>query len=136
MPEGKHPVLLFDGVCNLCNGAINWVIDRDTRGKYRFAPLQSGVAKEAVEAAGVKWESLPDSFILIDGKGVHTRSEAALRVAIGLGWPWKAMAVFLPVPRWLRDGVYAWVARNRYRWFGKQEQCRIPTPELRSRFLG
>lgn len=128
------PILLFDGVCNLCNASVNFVIDRDPKGRFRFASLQSGAAKRALQRAGVV-EDLPDSVVLIDRKGVHTQSTAALRVARRLGPPWSLLAIFLILPRILRDPLYTWIARNRYRWFGRQTACRIPTPDLKDRFL-
>ncbi|MFG0275922.1 MAG: thiol-disulfide oxidoreductase DCC family protein [Phycisphaerales bacterium] len=128
------PILLFDGVCNLCNASVNFVIDRDPKSRFRFASLQSDAAKRALQRAGVV-DDLPDSVVLIDRTGVHTQSTAALRVARRLGPPWSLLAIFLIVPRAIRDPLYAWIARNRYRWFGRQTACRIPTPDLKDRFL-
>jgi len=129
------PVLLFDGVCNLCNGAVAFVIRRDPRARLRFAPLQSPAADALLASLGVARDRLPDSFVLVEDGRVHVRSTAALRVARRLRFPWPLLAVFLLVPRWLRDPVYDLVARNRYRWFGRREACMVPTAELRARFL-
>jgi predicted DCC family thiol-disulfide oxidoreductase YuxK/uncharacterized membrane protein YphA (DoxX/SURF4 family) len=133
---GRHdgPILLFDGVCNLCNASVNFVIDHDPKGRFRFASLQSDAAERELERAGVA-ESLPDSVVLIDEKGVHTQSDAAIRVARRLGLPWSLLVVASVLPRSIRDPLYAWIARSRYRWFGRQTACRIPTPELQDRFL-
>lgn len=129
------PVLLFDGVCNLCNGAVAFVIRRDPRARFRFAPLQSAAADALLASLGVARGGLPDSFVLVEDGRVHVRSTAALRVARRLRCPWPLLAVVLLVPRFLRDPVYDLIARNRYRWFGRREACMVPTAELRARFL-
>jgi predicted DCC family thiol-disulfide oxidoreductase YuxK len=128
------PLVLFDGVCNLCNASVTWILRRDGRARFQFASLQSNVARERLAAAHAPAE-LPDSIVLIDEDGVHTRSTAALRVARGLGFPWSMAAVFFVLPRFVRDALYDVVARNRYRWFGKRETCALPRPEWASRFL-
>jgi predicted DCC family thiol-disulfide oxidoreductase YuxK len=125
------PIILFDGVCNLCNAAVQWVIDHDPQQTFRFASLQSQAARAALPDI----DSLPDSIILIDEDGVHTRSTAALRIARRLGFPWSLAAIATPLPNFLRDAIYKWIARNRYSWFGRQDTCRMPTPELAARFL-
>ncbi len=127
-------VILFDGVCNLCNGSVNFVIERDPGGIFRFAPLQSDVARDLLSRAGLAAEEL-DSIVLIEGDEAWIESTAALRIASRLSGLWPLLAVFRIVPRFLRDAVYQWVARNRYRWFGRKEACMVPTPELRERFL-
>ena len=129
------PVLLFDGVCNLCNGAVAFVIRRDRRARFRFAPLQSPAADALLASHGVARDGLPDSFVLVEDGRVHLRSTAALRVARGLRFPWPLLAAFLLVPRCLRDPAYDLVARNRYRWFGRRDECMVPTAELQARFL-
>ena len=132
--QSPGPLILFDGVCNLCNAAVQWVIERDRRGIFRFGALQSEAGRAALSVAGTT-EDLPDSIVLIDGAGTHTSSDAAIRIARGLGFPWSLAAVALAVPRPLRDAVYSWVARNRYRWFGRRESCMVPTAELAARFV-
>jgi predicted DCC family thiol-disulfide oxidoreductase YuxK len=133
VPESEPPVAFFDGVCNLCNGTVNFLIDRDRRGRLRFAPLQGStfaeVALRRPELRGV------DSFVLKEGGRVHVRSAAAVRILMALGGPWRLAGALLAVPRPLRDRLYDFVARRRYRWFGRSESCRMPTPELRARFL-
>lgn len=131
MDSAFRPVILFDGVCNLCNAAVLWVIDRDTKGVFRFASLQSEAAREVLQDAG----DLPDSVVLVDEDGVHTRSEAAMRIAGKLGFPYRLVAVGRLMPGFLRDAVYRWIAKNRYGWFGRMEACRVPSPELAGRFL-
>ncbi|MGE3174744.1 MAG: thiol-disulfide oxidoreductase DCC family protein [Planctomycetota bacterium] len=133
-PEPPGAVVLFDGDCTLCNGAVQFVLRRDPRGRFRFAALQSGAAR-ALLAGRVAGDPLPDSMVLVQGDAIHLRSGAALRIARGLGLPWSLAAVFLLVPRPLRDLVYDFVARRRHRWFGRPASCLVPTPELRARFL-
>lgn len=128
------PVILFDGVCNLCHAAVAWILEHDTKQEFRFASLQSAAARDVLAAAGPVGD-LPDSVVLVDERGVHTRSDAALGVARRLGFPWSLLMLAAPLPRFLRDAVYAWVARNRYRWFGRRDSCLRPTPELAGRFL-
>lgn len=136
MTEGARPVVLFDGVCNLCNGAVRFIVDRDPAGNFHFASLQSPAGQRLLRERGVTPpEGDPESVLLVEGERVWSRSDAALRVARGLAWPWRWAWVFALVPRVIRDAVYRWVARNRYRWFGKSEECRVPTPELRARFV-
>jgi len=131
--EDDNPTVLFDGVCNLCNGAVNFILDRDN-GEFRFAALQSGAGRRLIEERGRSAEDL-STMVLIEGERVYTRSSAALRIARRLRAPWKWLYVFIIVPRPLRDAVYNLAARRRYRWFGKREECRMPTPELKGRFL-
>lgn len=141
------PVVLFDGVCNLCNGAVMFVLDRERGADLRFAPLQSEVAlpllervfgrEEAIRLrAGAAGRGDPDSIVLIDGTRGWTGSTAALRIARHLRAPWGWLFALVAVPRPLRDAVYRFIAKRRYRWFGRAPSCRVPTPELRARFLG
>ena len=136
MPAPRHdgPVLLFDGVCNFCNASVVRMIRRDTEGRLRFASLQSDAAKRLLADAGVP-ETYFDSVVLIDDDGVHTHSDAAVRIARILGFPWSLAITLRVLPRSARDALYRFVARHRYRWFGKRETCMIPTPEQASRFL-
>ncbi|MEZ4262814.1 MAG: thiol-disulfide oxidoreductase DCC family protein [Polyangiaceae bacterium] len=138
------PLVLFDGVCNLCNGSVNFMIDRDPGARLRFAALQSKGARAALEGALGKDAADralpsegddPGSVLLFQEGKLYDRSSAALRIARHLTWPWRVLFVLLVVPRPLRDLVYRFIAENRYRWFGKSEVCRVPTPELRARFL-
>jgi len=129
-----HGVVLFDGVCNLCNGSVQFIIARDPAAHFRFAPLESEVARRMLAGAAASGP-LPDSVALIEHGRVYTRSDAALRIVRGLRFPWPLMYVLIVVPGWLRDKIYDTVARHRYRWFGKRDACMVPTPELRERFL-
>lgn len=131
---GGGAVVLFDGVCNLCNASVRFVIDHDPGARFAFAPLQSAAAARLLAERGYEGAEL-SSVLLVEGRRVHARSTAALRVARRLSGGWPLLWAFMIVPRFVRDAVYDWVARNRYRWFGRQDACRIPTPELASRFL-
>ena len=131
-------LILFDGVCNLCNGFVQFIIQHDPTGRFRFAALQSAagqavLAKHGFDAAAVAAE--PDSVLLeLDGQ-LYSHSSAVLRIARGLGGVWALAGAGGLLPRAWRDALYRFVARHRYRWFGRQESCWLPTPELRARFL-
>ena len=130
-------VILFDGVCNFCNAAVNFIIDRDPNALFHFAALQSDAGKDLLRKHGLAVpEGDPDTIVLIDGDHAHQRSGAALRIARRLSSPWKVMYAFIVVPWFLRDLAYVIIAKNRYRLFGRSETCRVPTPEIRARFLG
>ena len=130
----EHPVLLFDGVCNLCNGSIQFVIERDPGAQFRFAPLQSDVAQELLAAVGYEDATL-DSVVLVEDGEYYAKSDAAIRTARHLGLPYSLARPFGLVPARLRDGLYDLVAEHRYSWFGKRERCMVPTPEVQERFL-
>lgn len=134
LPTNKT-IILFDGVCNLCNGAVNWMIDRDRRDQFRFVPLQSELGQQITRHIGVDTARIDSILWYQPGVAYYYKSDAALKIASQLGFPWSLWTVFRVLPRALRDGVYDRIAKNRYRWFGKTEQCRIPTPELKSKFL-
>ena len=128
------PVILFDGVCNLCNSSVLFIIKRDPKAKFKFASLQSEFGKSHLEKFGLPVTELNSVLLIKDGK-LFQKSNAALEIAKQLGGGWPVFYVFKLVPAFLRDGFYNWIARNRYRWFGKKDACMIPTPELKSRFL-
>lgn len=130
----KDRVILFDGVCNLCNSAVQFVIKHDTEGKFKFAALQSDYAKEALKNNPLDLASL-SSIVLIDEGEVYTKSTAALRIAKYLNKGLPLLHHFIILPEFIRDGVYDMIAKNRYKWFGQQDSCMIPTPDLKSRFL-
>lgn len=129
-----HALVLFDGVCNLCNAGVNFIIDRDPAGYYKFAALQSEAAHPYLDPAG-RTAAAPETMLLVEDGHLYRRSDAALRIARHLSGLWPACYVFIVLPRPLRDALYDVIARNRYRWFGQREACRLPTPELRARFL-
>jgi len=129
------PVVLFDGVCNLCSGSVQFLLKRDPEGRFRFASLQSEAGRSLMAEHGLDVDALSSVLLIEDGQ-VWQESSAALRIARHLPGAWKLLRVFAAVPRPLRDAAYRWIARNRYRWFGKTETCWLPTPELKARFLG
>ena len=127
-------VVLFDGVCNFCNATINFVIEHDRAGYFKFAPLQSETGERLMAEHGIdRVES--DSVILVDDGRAYTHSDAALRIARRLDGMWSWAYAFRIVPRIIRDAAYRLFAKNRYRLFGRQDACMMPTPEIRARFL-
>jgi predicted DCC family thiol-disulfide oxidoreductase YuxK len=134
MNRESENILLFDGICNLCNGAVRFIIKRDTARKFKFAALQSEAGRQWLEKFRLTEEST-DSFVLIQGDHYYLRSSAALRVLKEIGGGWKFFYVFMIIPKPLRDFFYNLIARSRYRIFGKQETCMVPTPDLQERFL-
>lgn len=125
-----NPVVLFDGVCNLCNGAVRFILARDPAARFRFASLQSEAARRLLGN-----DAPAETIVLWEAGKIWSKSTAVLRIARGLRFPWSLCYAIVAVPRPLRDLVYDWVARHRYAWFGKRESCMVPTPELRARFL-
>lgn len=133
-PQPFPALVLFDGDCSLCNGFINFVIDRDPEGYFGFAALQSDVGRQH-QARHLLSEGALDTMLLIEHGLLYRRSTAALRILRRLSGAWPLLYALRWVPRVIRDRVYDAVARNRYRWFGRQSACRLPTPELQRRFL-
>ena len=127
-------IILFDGVCNLCNSAVNFIIDRDPNHRFRFASLQSPTGQQLLAQYPLPGGPV-DSIVLIKDGRSYVKSDAALGIARQLSGGWSFLALFKVVPRFLRDAVYDGIARNRYRLFGKSDACRIPTKELRALFL-
>lgn len=127
-------IILFDGECNLCNGSVQFIIKRDKKGQIRFAPLQSAAARQLLGNRQVLAGEL-STFVFIDNGKIYTRSTAALRVCRYLQGLWPVLYAFIVVPRFIRDGVYNWIAGNRYKWFGHRQECMVPTPELKAKFL-
>jgi predicted DCC family thiol-disulfide oxidoreductase YuxK len=131
---GTNPIILFDGVCNLCNGSVQFVIKRDPEGLFRFAALQSSQGQELMRQHNLDTSGLY-SIIVVSGDKVWQRSRAALEIVRHLSGLWPMLYAFIIVPPFIRDWVYDRIGANRYKWFGKKEECMIPTPELRARFL-
>ena len=127
-------VILFDGVCNLCNGAVNFILDRDPGERFKFASLQSGYGQQYLENNDLPLDSFESMVLLKHGRS-YRKSTAALEIARQMGGLWPLLYAFIVIPSFLRDPLYNLVANNRYKWFGKRDQCRVPTPELKSRFL-
>ena len=130
----KHQVLLFDGVCNFCSSTVQFIIRHDPNGVFQFLPIQSAEGSRIYREHGFD-PANGETFLLLTKKGVFTRSDAALEIAQSFGGLWKLTGFFKYIPRAIRDAGYRIIAKNRYRLFGRQEQCLIPTPEIRARFL-
>ncbi|MEZ4969830.1 MAG: thiol-disulfide oxidoreductase DCC family protein [Flavobacteriaceae bacterium] len=134
MIENKK-IILFDGVCNLCNSAVQYVIEHDKNNIYRFAALQSDIGGELMKERGMDASQI-DSIILIEqGVAYYTKSTAALKIARSFGGIWQLVVVFQWIPEKIRDRVYDYIAHNRYKWYGKKNACMVPTQELKSKFL-
>jgi predicted DCC family thiol-disulfide oxidoreductase YuxK len=129
-----HVIVLFDGVCNFCNRSVNWIIRRDPRGLFRFAPLQSDAGGKLQREFGLDPNAL-DTLVMIEDGRAYVKSTAALRILRRVRSPWRVLYPLIVVPRAVRDFAYDWFARRRYRWFGKREECMVPSPGVRERFL-
>ena len=133
-PPDDHAIVLFDGVCNLCAGTVQFLIRRDPEGQFKFAPLQSAVAQDLLAEHGLADHDL-DSIVLIEDGETYVKSDAAIRIGVLLGGLYRLLGPTKYLPRFLRDAVYDFVAAHRYRVFGKRERCMLPTEEHRRRFL-
>jgi predicted DCC family thiol-disulfide oxidoreductase YuxK len=134
MLVAEHSIILFDGVCNLCNSAVQFVIKKDTRNQFLFASLQSEEGKKILRENDLSSDKLY-SFILVENRKVYDRSTAALRVLKKFIGFWHFFYGFIIFPEFIRNAVYSFIARNRYKWFGRKNECMIPTAELKSKFL-
>ena len=130
----SQSIVLFDGVCNLCNRAVQFIIKRDKKKQFLFASLQGKAGNKLLQKFDLP-ANLFNSFVLVEGDKVYTRSTAALRVAKKLSGGWKLLYGLMIVPGFIRNAVYNLIAKNRYKWFGKRDECMIPTPESKERFL-
>lgn len=128
-------LILFDGVCNLCNASVQYVIQHDKNDHFRFAPLQSEIGRAVIKRFQLNTEDTDSILLFSEENGLKIKSTAALHIAKHLGFPRNLLSVFLIVPTGIRNWVYDYVAKNRYKWYGKKEECMIPTPELKSKFL-
>lgn len=134
IPKDKK-IILFDGVCNLCDGIVQFVIKHDKKDIFRFAPLQSDIGRDILQKIGVDTSEI-DSIVLYEpGKSYFIKSSAALEIAFELGGIYSLFILFKILPVFLRNWIYDWVARSRYKWFGKKDACMIPTPEFASKFI-
>ena len=132
-PSRDH-LMLFDGVCHLCDASVRFILRHDAAGKIKFAPIQSPLGRALYAEHGLDPEA-PSAMLFLTPRGAFQASDAALEIARTLGGAWKAALLFKPVPRLLRDAAYYFIASNRYRWFGKDESCMMPTPELQARVV-
>ncbi|MBI9041394.1 thiol-disulfide oxidoreductase DCC family protein [Lutibacter sp.] len=132
--EGKS-IIFFDGVCNLCNSSVNFIIKHDKKKHFLFASLQSDAAKEILLQYNSK-KIIFDSIILIEANKIYEKSTAALKIAKHLNNGYFLLYIFIVIPVFIRDYVYNYIAKNRYKWYGKKDSCMIPTKELKDRFIG
>jgi predicted DCC family thiol-disulfide oxidoreductase YuxK len=130
----QKDILLFDGVCNLCNSSINFVIDHDPSEKFKFAALQSEFGQKKLKELNLDPKDF-DSIVLLSNNQIHVKSTAALKVAKELTGGWPMLYAFIIVPPFIRHAVYNLIAKNRYKIWGRTDQCRVPTPELKQRFI-
>lgn len=132
--QEKYDIVMFDGVCNLCNDAVDFIIVRDKKDKFKFGALQDETSKEILEEFDVKEDYL-DSIILIRKDKIYYKSRAALEISRNLSGLWPLAYALIVIPSFIRDPIYDWIAKNRYKWFGKRETCRFPSEEERAKFL-
>jgi predicted DCC family thiol-disulfide oxidoreductase YuxK len=130
----NNPIILFDGVCNLCNRSVQFVLEHDKQKRFRFASLQSAAGQVLLKKYNLS-ETIFNSFVLIKDEIPYLKSTAALKVAKELTGPIQILYAFIIVPTFIRNTIYNLISKNRYKWFGKQESCMIPTPDIQSRFL-
>lgn len=130
----QKSILLFDGICNLCNASVQFILKRDPKEQFIFASLQSDAAKNILLQYNLKNYSL-NSLVLIEEGQLFQKSTAVLKICRHLNWPWKLFYVFKLLPKFLRDKVYEFVAKRRYRWFGKKDSCVLMIPEYKNRFI-
>ncbi|PKQ44010.1 thiol-disulfide oxidoreductase DCC family protein [Confluentibacter flavum] len=135
LPNNKK-LILFDGVCNLCNASVQYIIKHDRKNMFLFAALQSEIGKYIIKAYHIDTNKTDSILLYTPKKGIDYKSTAALKIASHLGFPINVMSVFLIIPAFIRNWVYDYIAKNRYKWYGKKESCMIPTPKLKSKFLG
>lgn len=131
--DANHVIVVFDGICTLCNTSIDFLLRQDRSGRLRYAAFQSDVGRNLLARHGMF--TAPETIYVIDHGVLYSESSAVLRLTRYLAWPWRALGILRIVPRSLRDTIYRYTARNRYRWFGTRDTCRIPTAEDRERFL-
>jgi len=134
LPKHKK-LILFDGVCNLCNASVLSVIKRDKTDIFMFATLQSKIGKQIIEAHNLDTKLIDSVLLYEPDKGISYKSTAAIKIASKLGFPSNLLVIFYIIPAFIRNWVYDYIAKNRYKWYGKRESCMVPTPELENKFL-
>ncbi len=132
--HSSYPVVLFDGVCNFCNNTINTIIKLDKKSVFKFAPIQSDIGQQYLNIHHFVPKNMSSVILICDGN-VYTKSDAAMQTFKHLGGWWRYLRILTFVPRPVRDAVYDFIAKNRYKWFGKKKECMVPTPEVSARFL-
>jgi predicted DCC family thiol-disulfide oxidoreductase YuxK len=131
--DGKK-IILFDGLCNLCSSSVQFVLKRDKKNQFLFGSLQGNYGQTILKKYQLPADSF-NSFMLLEGEILYTHSSGALRMLKHIGGGWSLLYVFMIVPKFIRDGVYNMIAKNRYKWFGKKEECWLPTPAYKAKFL-
>lgn len=131
---GEKSIILFDGVCNFCDGTVNFLIKQDTEEKFLFASLQSDAGQNLLKKLNLPTEHF-DSFIYVKGEKFYSKSTAALHIAKDLRKWWQLLYILILIPEPIRNLCYNWIAKNRYKWFGQKQECALPTPDIRKRFL-
>ena len=134
VPENKK-LILFDGVCNLCNASVQYVIRHDKKNLFLFTALQSNVGQNIIAHYNIDTSKIDSIILYTPKKGIYYKSTAALKVATQMGFPTNLLAIFFIIPNFIRNWFYDFIAKNRYKWYGKKDACMIPTPELKSKFL-
>ena len=132
--SGNPKIVLFDGVCNLCNSSVQFILARDKKNQFLFGSLQGKTGQDYLKKFNLPPGTL-NSFMLVDGDALYSKSTGALRMLKYIGGPWRLLYAFIIVPKFIRDAVYTLIANNRYRWFGKKETCWLPAPALKEKFL-
>ena len=134
LPDGKQ-LVLFDGICNLCNASVNFIIKNDKKDRFRFSPIQSKVGQQIIKDLHIDTKKTDSIILYSEKKEISYKSTAALLIVKHLGFPRHIMVIFLIVPKFIRNWVYDFIARNRYKWYGKREKCMLPTSELQKKFI-
>lgn len=134
LPKHKK-LILFDGVCNLCNSSVQYVIKHDKKNVFMFTALQSEAGQQIIKEYNIDTSKTDSILLYTTESGVVSKSTAALKISYHLGFPNKLLSIFFIVPTFIRNWVYDYIAKNRYKWYGKKESCWIPTPDLKSKFL-
>lgn len=133
--EKDKQLILFDGICNLCNSSVQFVIKHDKKNHFLFAPLQGETGKQIIKLYKIDTSTIDSIILYIPEKGIFSKSTAALKISSKLGFPINLASIFLIIPVFIRNWVYDFIAKNRYKWFGKKESCMIPSAELKNKFL-
>lgn len=133
-PELEHDIVIFDGVCNFCDSSVQFILKHDNNDRYRFVPFQQPTGEALLKKYGIDPATI-DSIVLIEQQQAFKKSTAILKITRRMSGLWPLMYAFIIVPKFLRDPIYEWIGRNRYRWFGKKEACMIPSPDVRAKFL-
>jgi predicted DCC family thiol-disulfide oxidoreductase YuxK len=133
MTEEKK-IILFDGLCNLCSSSVHFILKRDKKNQFLFGSLQGKAGQDYLNKFNLPADTF-NSFMLIDGEKLYTRSSGALRMLMHLGNGWQLLYAFIIVPKFIRDGIYNFIAKNRYKWFGKKEECWLPAEDMKAKFL-